>query len=502
MDSFQVTVFLSILGSLFATLYLYFRRKHTYWARRGVYSPPTHWLFGHFKDAIFLRISPSKLMGKLYAKGKGHPVMGIYVMQKPFLVLRSPEIIKQVLGKDFNSFSDRHFANKRKDDIIGSTNIFSIDNPGWKYLRVKLSPAFSSGKTKRLFEIMVESSENLKNHLENKIMSGNTVEVRNISSKYTADVAASLSFGVKTNSFQESGAELHDRSQALTSQNLFQVFVIFANFFFPKLNDILGLSLLGGHNEFFRRIFWESMDAREKSGTKRGDVIDLLMDLKKEEQSKEFRFEGDRLVAQSWIFLVAGQETSSITMTFSLLELSRHPEMQAKVREEIREKIGAKDQITYERVSKMNYVHQVVSETLRLYAPASVLDRLAVADYKIPGTDIVIEKGTVVYVSLDGLHEDPEYHPDPLKYDPDRFSESRKHEIKPGTYLPFGDGPRMCIGMRVGILQSVVGLIRILSEFEVFPDPKHKSEVSKRAMFTAPADPPGVLLRFVKNPVF
>lgn len=65
---------------------------------------------------------------------------------------------------------------------------------------------------------------------------------------------------------------------------------------------------------------------------------------------------------------------------------------------------------------------------------------------QIPNTNIVIEKGTVVYMTLKGLHEDPEFHPDPMRYDPDRFSDERKDDIRPCTYMPFGDGPRICIG--------------------------------------------------------
>ena len=66
--------------------------------------------------------------------------------------------------------------------------------------------------------------------------------------------------------------------------------------------------------------------------------------------------------------------------------------------------------------------------------------------FQIPGTEIVVEKGTVLYAVLPALHEDPDFHEDPLKYDPDRFSEERKKDIKPYTYMPFGEGPRICIG--------------------------------------------------------
>lgn len=88
----------------------------------------------------------------------------------------------------------------------------------------------------------------------------------------------------------------------------------------------------------------------------------------------------------------------------------------------------------------------VISETLRMYAPLGFLDRFANEDYEIPKTGLVLKKGTAVYVSVHGLHYDPEYFPDPEKFDPMRFSKENKHKIRPFTYMPFGEGPRGCIG--------------------------------------------------------
>jgi cytochrome P450 family 6 len=88
-------------------------------------------------------------------------------------------------------------------------------------------------------------------------------------------------------------------------------------------------------------------------------------------------------------------------------------------------------------------------ETLRKYPPAAMLNRICVKEYHIPNTDTVIEEGTPVVISLLGLQRDPEYFSDPLKFDPERFGTS--NNITPYTYLPFGDGPRNCIGVHFQI---------------------------------------------------
>lgn len=88
----------------------------------------------------------------------------------------------------------------------------------------------------------------------------------------------------------------------------------------------------------------------------------------------------------------------------------------------------------------------VIAETLRKYPPLPVLDRVANENYKIPNSNLVIEKGTPITIPVSGLHYDPEYFPNPEKYDPERFSESNKKSRKQCVYLPFGEGPHVCIG--------------------------------------------------------
>lgn len=94
-------------------------------------------------------------------------------------------------------------------------------------------------------------------------------------------------------------------------------------------------------------------------------------------------FEGDVLLAQAAIFFVAGRETSITTMTYVLCELAKHPEMQKRVRQEILEKIEAANGVTFEAVHDMKYLHQVINETLRIYPPASILDRVPIQDYTV-----------------------------------------------------------------------------------------------------------------------
>lgn len=115
-----------------------------------------------------------------------------------------------------------------------------------------------------------------------------------------------------------------------------------------------------------------------------------------------------------------------------------------------------------------------VSETLRKWSNVVVSDRICTKTYTIqpvnPGEQpLVIEKGDTIWIPTYGLHYDPKYYPEPQKFDPERFSDENKHNINPYTYLPFGVGPRNCIGSRFGLLECKTLFYHLLLNFEIVP---------------------------------
>ncbi|XP_033225780.1 uncharacterized protein LOC117178462 [Belonocnema kinseyi] len=497
------SIFLNCLSGfaiISVSIYFYIGYKLSYWKRKGIPSPPTHWLFGNFKDAILGRTSVGDLLGKLHKEAGDEPFIGIYVMHKPLFLMRDPELIKQILVKDFHIFQNRYFSSAKSKDLIGSTGLFSIDNPKWKYLRTKLSPAFSTGKQKKLFALMIETSENMRNFLDNQF--NESEKVKNVDTyivavRYITDVISSLAYGVKINSFGND-QEYFNRSHEPFKKSFIGSIWLFAIFFFPALSTFISIfneGILGSSTNYFRNLFWDVMNQREKSGTKRGDTIDSLLQIKNERDQLDFEIPDDTLLAQPVIFSIAGTETTSITIAQTLMELAKNPVLQGQVRQNIKEELE-KHGFTYEGIQEMKLLYQAISETMRLYPAEPIIDRVALQDYKIPGTDIVLIKGTAVYAALNGLHEDPRFHKDPLKYDPDRFSEERKSDIVPCTYMPFGIGPRSCIGERVGMLLTAVGIATMLRDYEVSLNPLYKNELDPRAIFVLPLD--GVNLDFKK----
>lgn len=429
----------------------------------------------------------------IYKKGPGKPYLGFFIFDRPALVIRDPNIVKKVLVKDFNIFADRFTDSDVNVDPLGSKNLFCIKGQAWKYLRMKLSPTFTSGRMKKMYHLVAKCDSQMVDYLEkaNEEEMGRTIDIKEVTAKCTTDVISTCAFGINSNSLSDPNAEFREFGKKTFEYTISRALEVIVFFFIPSFVKVAKLSFFQKDAcNFLRKVFWDTIELREKNNIKRNDLVDLLIELKNkgnievDEKDKtevetlehdetiatSFDFTGDDLVAQAAIFFVAGFETSASTMSFALYEMALHPEMQEKLRQEILEALKETDgEITYELVFGLKYLDMVISETLRKYPTLPFLDRVALKDYHIPETGITIEKGTPVYIPVHGLHTDPEYFPDPQRFDPERFSEEGKKTRKPFTYMPFGEGPHNCIGMRFGLMSAKTGIVHILTRYEVEP---------------------------------
>lgn len=114
-------------------------------------------------------------------------------------------------------------------------------------------------------------------------------------------------------------------------------------------------------------------------------------------------------------------------------------------------------------------VHPPPIETLRKYPIVESLFRKVTIPYKVPNTDIVLEKGQTMLIPVLGFHHDPDIYPEPAKFDPERFTKENIAARHPYAWMPFGDGPRNCVGMRFGMMQTRLGIATILNSFQINP---------------------------------
>ncbi|XP_032684429.1 cytochrome P450 6k1-like [Odontomachus brunneus] len=466
---------LMILITLVLAAYLYMTRKFNYWKKRGVFEIKPLPFFGNLMNTMLFKESSGLVLKNLYNKSKGQRYIGFYVLDKPCLLIRDPEIIKNILVKDFNNFCDR-VSYTHSNDLMGRSSLLLLKNPTWKLLRSKLTPMFTSGKLKKMFDLLMKCTVNLDTYLDTLGLDEKEIamDVKDIFGNLTTDMIGSTAYGLNIDSVNNPECDFRKKGRAIFEFDILRGLELFAIFFYPDISRLFHVNFFGRQNiHFLRNVFWNAINGRIESGEKRNDLIDILIDFRKEYVNQdlgEFQVNGDSLVAQAAIFFTGGFETSSSTTSFLLYEIAVQPEIQNRLREEILDAFIANDgKITYEMILSLPYLDMVFSETLRKYPILTTLDRETLDTYKVADSNLVIEKNMPVFISLLGLHFDPEYFPNPEKYDPERFNKENIHKIPPYVYMPFGEGSRKCIGARLAILQTKLALVKFLRQYEVTP---------------------------------
>ncbi|XP_045775450.1 cytochrome P450 3A19-like isoform X2 [Maniola jurtina] len=268
-------------------------------------------------------------------------------------------------------------------------------------------------------------------------------------------------------------------------------------FFFPELVNIFRFKFFpNSATDYFRKIFKAAAAQREVSGTvgESKDLLDALLKLRKETVENNEGYSEDTILAQAAIFLFGGFDTSGSLLAFITYELAFHLDIQEKVYEEIIEakRLHGCEDFTPEQLAEMTYFNCVIKEVLRKHTSMGWLDRVAKIDYQIDDK-LTIKAGTPVYINSMGMHYNPDYFNDPGKFDPDRFLPENEKDIKPYTFMPFGEGPRTCIGQRFALMTVRYAIAYMMLNYKVQPFPNTpKPEdviIEKRGMFYSPGEP-------------
>ncbi|XP_023938411.2 cytochrome P450 6k1-like [Bicyclus anynana] len=486
---FQI-LFISFVACLLTWVYWRWLRVRSYWAERGVPHLPPNPILG---SLTFLQKQNAGVwMRRMYERFKT-PYIGIWLFWRPALIVNSPELARLVLVKDSANFRNR-FVSGGAADPIGKLNLFTIKDPEWTNIRRRLTTPFTAAKLRILQDFIRSKAMELAQRI--KVEQKSRIHLKKLFADYSTDVIGTSAFGVACDATLTGRSHLRTVTEQFTQFSVLRGIGWCSMFFFPETVDFFRFKFFPKTStDYFKRVYRAAVAQREAQShdVESKDLLDVLLKIKKESEEQNLGYSEDFIVAQAAIFLSGGYDTSGSLLAFMTYELAYYPEIQDKLYEyllEAKERNGS-DVFTSDQLADMTYLNYVIKEGLRKYSPMSWLDRVAADDYKVDDK-LTIKAGTPVYVNGVGMAYDPDYFPDPDKFDPDRFTPENEQNIKPYTYMPFGEGPRICIGMRFGLMTVRFAMVAIYLNYKVVPVPDmpHPVDVTveKRGMFYTPGE--------------
>ncbi|HEY1896483.1 MAG TPA: cytochrome P450 [Terracidiphilus sp.] len=372
---------------------------------------------------------------------------------KQAIVTTDPAVIQHVLKTNAENYQKSEIQVKRMGHFLGK-GLLTTHGEAWRTQRRLIQRGFERKQLEVLSSIMQDSLADSLREFDRQVSLG-PVDIYPQLMKMTFSMVAKSLFG----------ARLKDEDIDLVSHTIstVQEFIV-RQTIQPYLNPWFAVSGdLRRHEEMRARadaILLEYI--RSRRGQEPGhDLLQILMDAR---YSDGHGMSDELVLSESMQLLVAGHETSSNALSWLLYLLSSRPDCLERLRQEFHTVLG-EGPLCFGDVPKFEFGTQVILEALRLYPPFWMVDRMAVADDRIG--DLIIARGSMVIVFIHGAHHASRYWPDPESFDPERFTKANEKLHTPFTHLPFGAGPRGCIGGNYAILQILMILSELLRRYDL-----------------------------------
>ncbi|XP_025086709.1 cytochrome P450 3A5-like [Pomacea canaliculata] len=436
------------------------KRLHQTFQKMGIRGPKPGFLLGNLDE--ILKKGPQQCFTdwqKEYGNVYGcNPLWGhllgrqqISLQNPPFLVVTDVELLREIMVKKFNAFPNRQYT-PLADYKPWNEMLTMLQDDHWKHVRSLLSPSFSTSKLKKLCN------------------------------SFSMDVIAGTAFGIEVDSLKTPGDPFLALIQRIRSVPSWMFTVLFL---FPKFTPLLrrlGIAIAPEKDvTTLMNLIRRAIKERRQGTETYPDILQLMLEAENEgdketevdpeiDHSKELRTSAgwtrkglteSEIEANSFIFLVAGYENTALMMAFLLFELANHPECLQKVQEELDEKLGKKE-VDYQTVQELTYLEMCLNETMRLYPPGVTIDgsrenvlRTRLGDVHVPkGMHIVFPTFTFTLIHTG----------DPMTSS-QRGIHRRQSFSHPFSFLPFGYGPRNCIGMRLVLVEMKMAIAALLRQF-------------------------------------
>ncbi|CAL8118535.1 unnamed protein product [Orchesella dallaii] len=447
-------------------------------------------------------------------------VYGYFRGTRATLVVRDAELIKDILVRNSSEFINRPHMIMNVPPL--PYTLVGLRSQRWKEVRNTLSPTFSSAKIKQMLPIMsncVQTTlEILKEKSKSEVRSGEqAVDAHKLFQGLACDVISACALAMKVNAQRDENDRFFRAVRGFL-ENAMGPFVKIA-LCFPLLATVMEWALKTfGYSHEMTKMIMENVqtamkirrDNHSTSGSVPVDALQLMMDATVQEHStsppsesttgsaRSLALSDDEIVANAWVFILGGFETTSASLSFTCYLLSIHQDIQERLFTELKASFAADESPSYDQISELAFLDQVVCESLRLYPP--------VVSFVVRGMDkdcqigpYHVPKNVGIQIPIWQVHHDPEIWSEPYRFDPDRFEDNAKKSYGNNMqWIPFGTGPRNCIGARFALLNLKFTLCSVLRKFKVVPASNHHSFKLKLKVPSVTIVPEeGIPLRFL-----
>ncbi|WP_430410334.1 cytochrome P450 [Kordia sp.] len=374
---------------------------------------------------------------------------------KTVMLTRDAEITKHILRKNHRNYNKSKIQTKFLSKYVGK-GLLTASGDYWLKQRRLIQPAFHKEKLQKLVSIMEGEIEK---QLQT-IQEGEKVALYPIMNQLAFHVVAKSLFNYSS-----------DDHTMYRLQEIIE-----------KLQDFIIREIRQPHKKWWykasglvkkhmvlvqesRDIINKVIDERRLSDRAHDDLLDMLLEAKYEDDGTSMT--NEQLIDEILIFFVAGHETTANALTFTFHLLAKNPQILKKAVAEVDTVDDALPHM--EKLSKLNYVKNCIEESMRLYPPAWITDRVAIEDDSFATFNI--EKGTMIGISFYELHRNKKYWDNPDDFIPERFSDENRKKTA-GHYFPFGAGPRMCIGNGFALYEMMLSVNSVLKKYHIETDQK------------------------------
>ena len=399
-------------------------------------------------------------------------VVPVRLLGRPVLIFNRPDLVEQVLVTHAKNFV-KHFGLRLYKPILGN-GLVTSEGDFWRRQRKLSAPAFQGSRLPAYADAMVESTERMltvwTREGGNASAGGIVRDVHADMMRLTLEIACRTLFGADACPDPEAvGRAMEEGLEGIAAR--FRLTVPLPSWLPTPSNLRLRRSMRTLH-AVVNGLIENRRASLERSGGAGGD--DLLAMLLASRDEDGSAMTAGQLLDEVLTLLLAGHETTALALSYALYLLARHPKAQSRLRAELADVLGGRPP-TYADLPRLTLLRNVVTESMRLYPPADFLGREALADCTIGG--VPVRRGTNVFVCQWVLHRDGRYFPDPLEFDPARWTEAFEGALPRFAYFPFGGGPRYCIGQTFATAEAALVLATLCRRFDFAPDPTFKLEL-------------------------